>query len=334
MLGRRQCRAQRGIACADDDDVCRRKQRFAHDCLNNFAKVADKRPLQILRRRQGAGVPRIMSDAFSAIMIVGALVLHDGMNGMTEASTTRKPSSPRSRGRASRPRRRPAPSRRFRPDDGRSCTSGRRIAPASSSVSSSSPGQALGEHEGLQRRLAQDLAREPQAFERAFAIVRIGPVVGIDQRRGFRIGAREAHGSARARAQESGIERDARIAHLRDARLDPRAEAEVKLNVGRARGLVGVPEAAGLEQRRGRPGPVLNKRYWTPAQIVRCESRDPVIGVVAGAFRRWRRDRDGPAGCCRRREDRGRPRRPRLQRVGRPDAGELQAGAASRSRRS
>ena len=30
-----------------------------------------------------------MSDAFSATMIVGALVLQDGTNGITEASTTR-----------------------------------------------------------------------------------------------------------------------------------------------------------------------------------------------------------------------------------------------------
>src|SRR3984885_389147 len=43
-----------------------------------------------------AGLPRIMSDAFSAIMIVGALVLLDITNGITEASTTRMPRSPRS----------------------------------------------------------------------------------------------------------------------------------------------------------------------------------------------------------------------------------------------
>ena len=41
-------------------------------------------------------LPRIRSEAFSATMIVGALVLLDGTKGITEASTTRMPRSPRS----------------------------------------------------------------------------------------------------------------------------------------------------------------------------------------------------------------------------------------------
>ena len=54
--------------------------------------------LRGLAPRAGAGrSPRIMSEAFSATMIVGALVLPRGIVGMTEASTTRRPSRPRTR---------------------------------------------------------------------------------------------------------------------------------------------------------------------------------------------------------------------------------------------
>ncbi len=42
----------------------------------------------------GAGRPRIRSATFSAIIIVGALVLPLGRTGMTELSTTRNPSIP------------------------------------------------------------------------------------------------------------------------------------------------------------------------------------------------------------------------------------------------
>ena len=43
----------------------------------------------------------VISDALSAIMMVGALVLPDIRSGITEASTTRRPSMPRTRKRAS-----------------------------------------------------------------------------------------------------------------------------------------------------------------------------------------------------------------------------------------
>ena len=50
----------------------------------------------------GAAIPvraaaRIMSEAFSAIMITVALVLPETTVGITEASTTRSPSMPRTR---------------------------------------------------------------------------------------------------------------------------------------------------------------------------------------------------------------------------------------------
>src|SRR4051794_19802117 len=44
--------------------------------------------------RVGGKRPRIMSDAFSAIINTAADVLADGTVGMTEASATRSPSSP------------------------------------------------------------------------------------------------------------------------------------------------------------------------------------------------------------------------------------------------
>ena len=93
--------------------------------------------------------------------------------------------------------------------------------------------------EGLQRRLLHDFPRNLQTFERHLPIVRILPVVRIDQGRARRVGRGEPDGTARARVQIGGIECDPGILEPRDAGLDARTEAEMELDVGRSRLRIG-----------------------------------------------------------------------------------------------
>src|SRR5713101_363327 len=70
-----------------------------HSC--SFNAALDSRPGSGRTIEPGApryrASSRIMSDAFSAIMMIAALVLPDTRSGMIEPSTTRRPSSPRTR---------------------------------------------------------------------------------------------------------------------------------------------------------------------------------------------------------------------------------------------
>ncbi len=109
-------------------------------------------------------------------------------------------------------------------------------------------GQAFGFHEGLQGLLAHDLAAELQPAQRHFPVVGVRPVIGIDQRCRRGIGAGQPHRAARARAHEGGVQRDAGILQLHDAGLDAGTLAEMELDIGGGRVLVGIPEAAGFKE--------------------------------------------------------------------------------------
>ena len=65
------------------------------------------------------------------------------------------------------------------------------------------------------------------------------------------IGALQPHRAARARPQEGGVQRHARVLQFLDTGLDAGAEAQVELDVRRGGGRVGVPKAPGLEQAGG-----------------------------------------------------------------------------------
>ena len=145
------------------------------------------------------------------------------------------------------------------------------------------PGMALGQNEGCQRRLPQDLAGHPQSVERAAAILRLGPIVRIDQRMRRRIGRGQPHGAPGFRLEIGRIQRHPGIAQPVDPRLDARTEPEVELDVRHRLARPGKPEAAGLEQRRGhRPLPREEKPQTRRQRPV--PFGDIVIGMVAGTF--------------------------------------------------
>src|SRR5437016_2505462 len=84
-------------------------KRCRFSSIQRFRSVEEKKfvmvPMITLRlvgaHDQLACSARINSAAFSAIIIVGAAVLPDVMAGITDASTTRKPATPRTLNRAS-----------------------------------------------------------------------------------------------------------------------------------------------------------------------------------------------------------------------------------------
>ena len=146
------------------------------------------------------------------------------------------------------------------------------------------PRQALGQDEGLQRVLPHDLARQLQALDRHLAVIGVGPVVRVDQRRGRRVGAGQPHRAARARAQEGRVQRDARLAAWRRRR--PRSPSRGRGGTGcRASGPIGSAyQKPPVSKRVEATGPLRVSRYCRPASADQMRLGVAVIGVRAGAF--------------------------------------------------
>src|SRR5208282_6666187 len=69
-----------------------------------------------------------------------------------------------------------------------------------------------------------------------------------------------------------------------NTRFDSRSQSQMELDVGRTSFSVRVPEATGLEERRGdRSG--FEQQILNPRPNSAMRLGDPVVGVIAGAFR-------------------------------------------------
>ncbi len=93
------------------------------------------------------------------------------------------------------------------------------------------PRQTLGHHVRFQCILAHDFARDLQTFKRHLAIMRIAPVIRIDQRCSCRIAGCQPHGSTRTRMQIGGVERYTGIFELLNTCLDARTKPQMKLGI-------------------------------------------------------------------------------------------------------
>jgi hypothetical protein len=197
-----------------------------------------------------------MSDAFSAIMIVVALVLPDIRSGMIEASTTRKPSMPRTLSRWSTTASASLPMRQVevRVID--------RRAGAAAEIEHVLIALDLRARIdffrtiGLQRRCREDLAQDADDVDEGAAVGLGRKIIDADFRRHRRVRASDAERAAAfgTKLADEGSEARERVQVL--AHLVGRERDEVDLDVRRRQSRIGLEECArGAGGDRQRPAP-------------------------------------------------------------------------------
>ena len=190
---------------------------------------------------------KIMSAAFSAIIIAGTLVLPETSVGMMEQSTTHSPSAPRTRRRGSTTAPSSLPMRHV-PEGWKMVAPLRRAkSRMSASLSTAGPGRDLLRDQIGQGRRVRELARELDALDRVVA-VRLGrEIIGVDARTLQRIARGEFDRAAAFRPQLADRQREAgKVVHLAAGHVGAQRR-DMELDVGRS-----WPPASAA--RTGRPG--------------------------------------------------------------------------------
>ena len=181
----------------------------------------------------------IIAAPFSAIMMVGELVLPEVIDGITEASITRRPieadhAQPRIDHRVAHPRR--GPCARCRPDGKSWCRYRRRqcSSAASSSSRTCMPGRnSTGEY-CASAGCADNLARDADRVGGDAAVLRRRQIIRMDRRRGGRIGRLELERAAAGRPQIGDAGGEGRKRMQRIAELVERQRLDVILQIRRA----------------------------------------------------------------------------------------------------
>ena len=192
--------------------------------------------------------------------MVGELVLPEVIDGITEASTTRKPSMPITRRRASTTARgivgaAHAGGADGMEDRGADIAGGlfqRRLVV----VAHLRARQIFDRRIFLQRRLRHDLARDADRVGGDAAVLRRRQIVRLDRRRLRRIGGFERQRAAAGRPQIGDAGGEGRERMQRLAELVERERLHVILDVGPLDRRIGTREGAELRRRHGhRPAP-------------------------------------------------------------------------------